>query len=51
MDAAHRHAALQRVLDEIGDPKQKRMGKELRAAVQAALEHARNHGLDQEGGA
>lgn len=37
---------LARVMREVGDPRQKRMGKELRAAVQAALDEAREHGLD-----
>lgn len=41
-------ATLRRVLSEIGDPRQKRMGRELREAVTAALELAREHGLDAE---
>lgn len=39
---------LARVLREIGAPEQKRMGKDLRAAVVAALDSAREHGLDVE---
>jgi hypothetical protein len=39
---------LRQVLDEIGDPKQKRMGKDLRARVVAALQEADDHGLGEQ---